>query len=191
MGASLHCCFLWRSCVSWPAVIQKEQDWAEPDRGWESFTAWCIAEASSSKPLLASPVLSHGSQERAQHTCWRWPQKTDIQCRCWLKIKEQRKKYQRTTEDRSGTLHVCIWLAEPFSSRSPPSLPAHTLEKQITGTSLSFLTLSAPSFPVLTLENRWATALPRSTFSFLCCMVTKKVGQRQEGFWNVALQHAK
>lgn len=55
------------------------------------------------------------------------PEKTDIQCRCWLKIKEQRKKDQRITEDKSGTLHactphVCIWLREFFSNRIPPQV---------------------------------------------------------------------
>lgn len=37
------------------------------DQGWESSTAWCVAQVSSSKPLLAV-VLPHRSQERAQHT---------------------------------------------------------------------------------------------------------------------------
>lgn len=173
-------------CFSDLLSSRKNRGWPEPDQRWESFTAWCTAQVSLSKPLLASLVLSHGSQERAQHTL--------------LTLVLRRQIFradadQRTTEDRSGTLHVCtphicIWLGEPFPSRCSPScLIASTYPRKTDYSHFSLL--PAPSFPVLTLENRWATALPRSTFCFLCCLVTIKMAQRQEGFWNFVLQYAK
>lgn len=153
-------------CFSDLLSSRKNRGWPEPDQRWESFTAWCIAQVSLSKPLLASVVLSHGSQERAQHTL--------------LTLVLRRQIFradadQRTTEDRSGTLHVCtphicIWLGEPFPSRAdvlhPASLPAHILEKQITGTFPSFLSLVSSIIPSTYTGKQVGHSLAQKHFLF-------------------------
>lgn len=88
------------------------------------------------------------------------PGKTDVGYSCRLKIKDSREKKKRSRDYRrqvrnSMYLHLA---GKAFSQQKslgdvlyPASLPGHTLEKQITGISLSFSTLSAPSLPVLPL----------------------------------------
>lgn len=156
MEASWHCCSLWRSCVS--------QTCCHPER-----TGLTRARPGTGK--LHSLVNSTNLilQTTADISCafaWKTedgaadiadidPQKTDIQCSCWLKIKEQRKK--RSKDYRRQVWHsTCLHSAHlhlagrafpqqnsPADVLHPASLPSHTLEKQITGTSLSFLTVSS------------------------------------------------
>lgn len=121
--------------------------------------------------------------------------------------KTAEKNEQRITGGRSGALHMCIWLTEPFPSES--LLEMFSILSHYQGAS-SKNRLQAFLFPSVlcqvhhsqcshwksdgSLEIRQITGNHNFTQRYLlfpCYPATKNVAQRRAGFCIVILQHAK